>query len=217
MAGTVISTKSITILQIDKLQGTANFHSWHSIVTKSLGIMGVWDIRTSKASSVAIPLPATSSTPEINTKETIQLLLLPLASSPIAEGALCITSLPTTLDNIINNLTAKEIITYVDICKKLLDLYPAIAQTSPENAVFVTTYCRKEERRARRSWSKDNKLYGYYKSKGFKGVGYLQSKCWTKKCEKNEKKVMAQTLQANHSSHHGYVFPTTTSSFPLEA
>jgi hypothetical protein len=38
------TSKSLAILQIEKLTGAANFHTWRSIATTFLDIMGVWDL-----------------------------------------------------------------------------------------------------------------------------------------------------------------------------
>ena len=42
-------SKSLNIPQIDKLHGAANYHSWRSIATTFLDIMGVWEVVTGKS------------------------------------------------------------------------------------------------------------------------------------------------------------------------
>jgi len=41
-------SKSLNIPQMEKLRGAANYHSWRSIVTTFLDIMGVWEVVTGK-------------------------------------------------------------------------------------------------------------------------------------------------------------------------
>ena len=41
-------SKSLNIPQIEKLRGAANYHTWRSMATTFLDIMGVWDVVTGK-------------------------------------------------------------------------------------------------------------------------------------------------------------------------
>ncbi|RPA94317.1 hypothetical protein L873DRAFT_1814673 [Choiromyces venosus 120613-1] len=61
-----------------------------------------------------------------------------------------------------------------------------MAQTFLNNVAFITAPHSKEGRGVSKSESKDSKMYGYCKSKGFKGVGYLESEYRMKKCEKSK-------------------------------
>jgi len=218
MAKTTTGTKSISIPQIDKVRGNANFHTWRSMSITLVDIMGVWDIvsgkttkpadlgtspitwmrssqrakgflllngdkglmplissapdatiawnrleekfdrrttttlrslmntiltlrcsnkreiapqmeqfdelsdcllqRTNEASSPITPDSSSSSpsTSKSISTETLETLLVQLVSSPIAKGAFSITSLPTSLDNGINNLTTSAKIILVTWC-----------------------------------------------------------------------------------------------------
>ena len=318
MAETTTGTKSIGIPQIDKLRGTANFHTWKSMSITFLDIMRVWDIvcgktkkptdpgssqttwmqssqrakgflllnvdkgsmplissatdattawnrledkfdrkttttlhslmktiltlrcsnkreiashieqfdelwdrllqRTSEASSATTAPDSSSSSSASTTRssstETLETLLLPLASSPIAKGAFFITSLPTSLDNVIDNLTTKDTVTYTDICNKLLDLYPSTLQSTADNSAFLSTSGRKDVRKGRGDQPKDGKHCGYCKSKGFKGIGHLESECRTKKRERGGTAATAQAPHTAQSAYHRYAFSTTDSRFP---
>ena len=179
----------------------------------------LWDRllqRTNEASSATTPDSSSSSasTSRSSSTETLETLLLPLASSPIAKGAFFITSLPTSLDNVIDNLTTKDTVTYTDICNKLLDLYPSTSQSSADNAAFFTTNNRKDTRKGKGDQPKDGKLCGYCKSKGFKGIGHLESECRTKKRERVGTAATAQAPHTTQSAYHRYAFPTTGSQFP---
>ena len=181
----------------------------------------LWDrlVQRTNEASASTTSSSSSSTPTTtrsSTTETLESLLLPLASSPIAKGAFFITSLPTTLDNVIDNLTTKETITYTDICNKLLDLYTGTPESSADNAAFVSTNPHRNTRKAR--WTgdstKNNKQCGYCKSKGFKGLGHLESECRTKRREKSNTAATAQIRPDNSKLPYRYAFPTTNSRFP---
>ena len=328
MTETTTGTKSIGIPQIDKLRGTANFHTWRSMSITFLDIMGVWDVvngkttkpaglstqtkwmqssqrakgflllnvdkglmplvssaadattawkrleekfdrkttttlhslmktiltlrcsnkreiashieqfdelwdrllqRTSEATtssttsstttttttaSASSTATASTSPPSSTITETLESLLLPLASSPIAKGAFFITSLPTTLDNVIDNLTTKDTVTYTDICNKLLDLYPTASQTQCDNTAFLSTSGRQDRRKGRSDQARDGKICGYCKSKGFRGMGHLESECRTKKREKGGTAATAQAANTDQKAYRRYAFPTTDSRFP---
>ena len=203
------ASKSLNIPQIEKLRGTTNYHTWHSIATTFLDIMGVWDVVTGKTPkpdgtdtiaeaswvrlsqhakgfillnidrglmpliSAALDAPtagakleeifdrktptslhmllktsvtlrcsnkckipthiekydqlwqrlleptaeATSQAKDANTayKDVLEAVLLPLATSEVTKGALFLTSLPSTLDNVVDNLTTKESATYSEV------------------------------------------------------------------------------------------------------
>ncbi|RPB04987.1 hypothetical protein L873DRAFT_1916091 [Choiromyces venosus 120613-1] len=117
--------------------------------------------------------------------ETLKTVLYPLALSPIAKGAFFITTLMTSLDNVIDNLTTYDTITYTDIYNKLLVVYPAASPTSLENSAFVATnkyhYCKGGNKS--KEWNGDGKVCGYCGSKDFKGIEHLKSKCQMQKTE----------------------------------
>jgi len=239
-------SKSLNIPQIEKLHGATNYHTWRSISTTFLDIMGVWDVVMGKtpkpdgndtaaeASWVRLsqcakgfillnidrglmPLisnasdaptawakleekfhrkiktslhsllknivtlscrnkreiaaliekydelwqrllertyAATSRSRDANSgsKDTLEAVLLPLANSEVAKGAFFVTSLPTTLDNVVDNLTTKQSATYNEVCTRLLDLYPAEQPSTtipPSQQQAVTEMIGEEEKKKR--------------------------------------------------------------------
>jgi hypothetical protein len=54
--------------------------------------------------------------------DSLEAALRPLAQSPKAKVAFILTSLPSSLDNVIDNLTTKEGLTYDNVCGRLMDL-----------------------------------------------------------------------------------------------
>jgi len=298
-------SKSLNIPQIEKLHGAANYHTWRSIATTFLDIMGVWDVvtgktakpdsteTTSEASWIRLsqrakgflllnidrglmPLISTaqdaptawakleekfdrktptslhtllktivtlrcnnkreisahiekydelwqrlleraseattrSKASDSTSHDALEAVLLPLANSAVAKGAFFLTSLPTSLDNVVDNLTTKELATYMDVCAKLLDLYPQ-EQPADTNTAFATTSPNKSDRIRR----KDEKICTYCKSKGFRGIGHLVVDCRTKKRDIGGK-VSAATAMDDVNLNIGYAFTAMESDFPPDS
>ncbi|PUU82334.1 hypothetical protein B9Z19DRAFT_968663, partial [Tuber borchii] len=105
-------------------------------------------------------------------KDSLEAVLLPLANSEVAKGAFFLTSLPSTLDNVVDNLTTKESATYYEVCTRLLDLYPA-EQPADTNTAFAAASSNRNDRGRR----KEEKTCTYCKSKGYRGVGHFVTDC----------------------------------------
>jgi len=296
-------SKSLNIPQIEKLRGAANYHSWHSIATTFLDIMGVWEVVTGKtpkpdgtdttkeASWVRLSqrakgfillnidrglMPLISSaqdaptawakleerfdrktptslhsllktivtlrcsnkreiashiekydelwqrllerssqatTPstatKTNSKDMLEAVLLLLANSNVAKGAFFLTTLPTSLDNVVDNLITKESANYDDVCSKLLDLY---SHESPAetNTAFTTTNVSRSDKGKR----KEDKVCTYCKSKGFRGIGYHVADCRIRKRDPTGGKASAATVIENGPNLNGYAFAATGDEFP---
>jgi len=142
-------------------------------------------------------------------KDTLEAVLLPLASSAIAKGAFFLTSLPTTLDNVVDNLTTKESATYSEVCTRLLDLYPA-EQPAETNTAFASM----SSNRNNRGRSKDEKICTYCKSKGFRGIGHLVAECRTRKKDTGGQ---ASAVAALADKQKGYAFMAVENEFPPDA
>ncbi|PUU76804.1 hypothetical protein B9Z19DRAFT_1066340 [Tuber borchii] len=69
-------------------------------------------------------------------KDTLEAALLLLVNSGVTNGAFFPTSLPNTLNNVVDNLTTKGTAIYSQVGIKLLDLYPA-KQPADTNTCFV--------------------------------------------------------------------------------
>jgi hypothetical protein len=54
--------------------------------------------------------------------DSLEVALRPLAQSPKVKAAFILTSLPSLLDNVVDNLTTKEGLIYDDVCERLMDL-----------------------------------------------------------------------------------------------
>ena len=147
-----------------------------------------------------------SSASSAATKDGLEAILLPLANSAIAKGAFFLTTLPTSLDNVVDNLTTKESATYNDVCTKLLDLY---SDESPgeSNTAFTTTSVSRNDK----GKHKEEKICTYCKSKGFRGIGHLVGECRTRK-RYTGGKISAATAMGNVST--GYAFPASENDFP---
>ena len=263
-------SSSVTIPQIQKLQGAANFHAWRGIAKTFLMVMDVWEIVNGETRKPALekatdrakwmrkavraqafllsnidesltPLIAlaedahqswtiledkfdrktvtnlhsllksifnlkctnkrevaahitrfdemwqrftvrtrTSGSTEPDSKdESLETLLKPLAESDRAKGAFFLTSLPTSLDYVVENITTKPSVTYTDICNKLLDMFPAGSNTATaSNSAFATTDGTTD--RGKRKGKGSDKVCTYCKSKGRRGLGHLISECYTK-------------------------------------
>ena len=263
-------SSSVTIPQIQKLQGAANFHAWRGIAKTFLMVMDVWEIVNGETRKPAAEKAADrakwtrkavraqafllsnideSLTPLIalaedahqawtiledkfdrktvtnlhsllksifnlkctnkrevaahiakfdemwqrftvrtrtpgptvsdSKEEPLETLLKPLAESDRAKGAFFLTSLPTSLDYIVENLTSKPSVTYTDICNKLLDMFPAGSNTATaSNSAFATTEGAMD--RGKRKGKGSDKVCTYCKSKGRRGLGHLISDCYTK-------------------------------------
>jgi len=98
----------------------------------------------------------------------LEALLLALANRTVPKGAFFHTPLPTSLANIVYNLSTKESATDTDVCTKLLNMYP---QEKPHdtNKGFATTSSNKSHR----IQLKDERIRPYCKSKGFSRIGHL--------------------------------------------
>jgi hypothetical protein len=137
--------------------------------------------------------------------DSLESLLLPLANSPAAKGAFFLTTLPTSLDNIVDNLTTKESATYSEICNRLLDLYPPEQPTDSNTAFTVGCGGRKNGK----GKDKSDKIYTYCKSKGFRGTGHLVEDCQTKKRDNPQ-----NAAAAIESNDRDYAFPIAENDFP---
>ena len=298
-------SKSLNIPQIEKLRGAANYHTWRSIATTFLDIMGVWDVVTGKSpkpdgTDTAKPaswvhlsqrakgfillnidrglMPLISSTQDAPTawakleekfdqktptslhsllktivtlrcsnkreiashiekyhelwqrllertsegttqsttatttsKDTLEAVLVPLANSNMAKGAFFLTTLPTSLDNVVDNLTTKQSATYDDVCTKLLDLY---SQENPVETNTAFTTSTTNVSRSDRGKRKEDKVYTYCKSKGFHGIGPLVVDCCTQKRDASGKASAATAIEDRPG---GYAFPAADTEFPPDS
>jgi len=296
-------SKSLNIPQIEKLRGATNYHTWRSIATTFLDIMGVWDVVTGKtpkpdgtdtiaeASWVHLSqrakgfillnidrglMPLISAAPDAQTawakleekfdrktptslhallktivtlrcsnkreiaahiekydelwqrllertseatsrskdanttsKDVLEAVLLPLANSEVAKGAFFLTSLPSTLDNVVDNITTKESATYSEVCTRLLDLYPS-EQPADNNTAFAAVNNNHNDKGKR----KEQKVCTYCKSKGFRGLGHLVAECRTRKKDTGGQASAAAALV---DTNKGYAFPATEGEFPPDA
>src|SRR5208282_4422390 len=98
--------------------------------------------------------------------------------SPVAKVAFFLASLPTSLDNVVDNLTTKDSLTYDDACQYLLDLVKAdLKGDDKESAAFVTTTPKK----FKKTKSKPTKaVCAYCISKGYRRLGHSEDQCHTK-------------------------------------
>jgi len=158
--------------------------------------------RTSEATSWSRDADSTS-------KDTLEAVLLPLAKSEVVKGAFFFTWLPSTLDNVVDNLTTKESATYNEICTRLLDLDPA-EQPANTNTAFTATSTNWNNK----GKGKEEKICTYCKSKGYRGIGHLVTACFTRKRDTTEGASAAADLV---DKTKGYAFPTTESDFPPDA
>ena len=158
--------------------------------------------RTSEATSQSRDADTTS-------KDALEAVLLPLANSAVAKAAFFLISLPTTLDNVVDNLITKETATYSEVCTRLLDLYPA-EQRADTNTAFTTMSSNWNDR----GRNKEEKVCTYGKSKGFRGIGHLVVECRT---GKKDSGGQASAAAAVVNRHRGYAFLTTESEFPPDA
>ena len=293
-------SKSLNIPQIEKLRGAANYHTWRSMATTFLNIMGVWDVvigkttkpdgtdATTQASWVRLSqrakgfillnidrglMPLISTAPDApaawakleekfdrktrtslhtllkkivtlrcrnkreiashiekydelwqrlvdrtseatlrsgaastTSKDALEAVLLPLANSAVVKGAFFLTTVPTTLDNVVNNLTTKESATYNDVCTKLLDLY-SDENPADTNTAFTTTSMSRNDKGRR----KEEKICTYCKSKGYRGTGHLEGECRTRKRDTGGRASAATVME---DCRKGYAFPATEKEFP---
>jgi len=95
-------------------------------------------------------------------KDTLEAVLLPLANTEVAKGAFFLTTFPSTLDNVVDNLTTKESAAYNEVCTRLLDLYPA-ALPADTNTAFTATSSNRNNKGKR----KEEKICTYCKSKRY--------------------------------------------------
>ena len=93
------------------------------------------------------PSEATSRSKDTDSpsKDTLEAVLLPLANSDVAKGAFFLTSLPSTLENVIDNLTTKDSVTYNEVCTWLLDLYGAEQAADTTTAFSATSIYPNDE------------------------------------------------------------------------
>ena len=154
---------------------------------------------------------ATSRSRDANSgsKDTLEAVLLPLANSEVAKAAFFLTSLPTTLDNVVDNLTTKQSATYNEVCTRLLDLYPA-EQPADTNTAFAAASSNRNGRGRRI----EEKICTYCKSKGYRGIGHLVIDCRT---GKKDATGGASAAAALVDRNKGYAFRTMETDFPPEA
>lgn len=182
------SSTTVVIPRIQKLQGAANFHTWRGIAKTFLMVMGVWDIVSGETTKPSEDKVAAGSEGD---SKSLEAILKPLAESDRAKGVFFLTSLPSSLDYVVENLTTKPSITYTDICNKLQDLFPAGSATSRGNSAFATTTHSESDsepesesengkNRGKKKGKGSSKVCTYCQSKGRPGQGHVVEKCWTK-------------------------------------
>src|SRR5208337_1727592 len=111
-------------------------------------------------------------------EQSLEKVLRPLANLPVAKAAFFLASLPTSLDNVVDNLMTKDSLTYDDACQHLLDLVEGdLKSEDKESATFVTTMPKK----FKKAKSKPTKaVCAYCILKGYHGLGHSEDQCCMK-------------------------------------
>jgi len=150
-----------------------------------------------------------STAPKTNSKDMLEAVLLPLANSNVAEGAFFLTTLPTSLDNVVDNLMTQESANYDDDCSKLPDLYSHESPAEP-NTAFTTTNVSRSDKGKR----KQDKVYTHCKSMAFRGIGHQVADCRIRKRDTTGGKASAATVIKNGPNLNVYAFAATGDEFP---
>src|SRR5208337_2017171 len=143
-------------------------------------------------------------------EQSLEKVLCLLANLPVTKVAFFLASLPTSLDNVVDNLTTKDSLTYNDTCQRLLDLVEGdLKGDDKESAAFVTTIPKK----FKKTKSKPTKaVCAYCILKGYRGLGHSEDQCRTK--AKDAKEAADLTMEdyafiiSGTSNMNGWVFDT---------
>lgn len=134
--------------------------------------------------------------------DSLEAALRPLAKSTKAKGSLFLTTLPSELDNIVDNLKTKQHLTYDDVCQRLMEL--SIASTSIEDPQAFFGKERKERKNSIRecSYCKSNKRW-------FKG--HTIQNCRNKKREERDEDGSKANLVESDENDNEVAYPASTS------
>ncbi|KAK4084477.1 uncharacterized protein Triagg1_957 [Trichoderma aggressivum f. europaeum] len=130
--------------------------------------------------------------------------LTPVFSSEAIKGSFFLSTLPESMDNIINNLSSRNINKFIDIEPEMLDIAQRRAQPADEKAMYTKTAARGKQRAnvPRQSPTSGNQCEcTWCRKRNFTFVGHLYTEC-PRLAEYKKQKDRTNDKGKNKSRHN---------------